>query len=660
VLILFLFICHFVVVTILITVLTNSFMEIVRNANEEHQYLFAVNVISNVKSDALFAYVPPINVLQWLLTPLRYCLPFREYVKVNRTIIKVTHMPILWTIYLYERLVLRRRYIEPVDLVESRGRRVRKTFSQRLPRLIREPSIATFRQEAALEEVFRQAADTTMWTARSQERRKSSHVVSNWMHHMDDEDAEPPQEQDHKIVDKLERRRFSSRRLLPPGTRNFSTTRRATSVVSDPTDMPSHADFFSPPGRIVLSVDLTPSAVELPSQQTDADGDDELLTNGEDTETNTAGPETKQNLLPKDGRNVPHRDYFGSRTAASQGRSSGHQDAEESARPHISIVQPPLRPRGGVEGRPKHARNVSSATMIYNPPPESDKDDDLPDNTFSASPKQIVSGPATGSQSPSTKPSTNVSGRKTPKKPPFALRQRPVLPTKDNAAFRSTPDFSKLHSPSKPTDIPQGGRGKRRSSLEMDLISDIGDNKAVGGGYVGAIPASFASQMAHATNAMRQSQLQIQKQEQQRRNEDNEMFSRLMMARMNTLEEGFREVVHEVRESVKIATSGLASRQRSPEREVFVQKRPKDKRFRDRQERSNIGSGATSVISADDRPRTANSGSGKGRPSEPGGPVKPFVPVQENTSHFPQAKQDEQAAEDGVEHPVTEEKDDSQ
>lgn len=34
---LFLIICHFLVVTILITVLTNSFVAIASNANEEHQ-----------------------------------------------------------------------------------------------------------------------------------------------------------------------------------------------------------------------------------------------------------------------------------------------------------------------------------------------------------------------------------------------------------------------------------------------------------------------------------------------------------------------------------------------------------------------------------------------------------------------------------------------
>lgn len=50
-LVIFMIICHFLVVTILITVLTNSFMAIVREANEEHQFLFAVNTISMVSLD---------------------------------------------------------------------------------------------------------------------------------------------------------------------------------------------------------------------------------------------------------------------------------------------------------------------------------------------------------------------------------------------------------------------------------------------------------------------------------------------------------------------------------------------------------------------------------------------------------------------------------
>ena len=59
-------------------------MAIVQNANEEHQFVFAVNAISMVKSDALFSYLAPTNVIAWLLAPLRYVLPFRQFVRINR------------------------------------------------------------------------------------------------------------------------------------------------------------------------------------------------------------------------------------------------------------------------------------------------------------------------------------------------------------------------------------------------------------------------------------------------------------------------------------------------------------------------------------------------------------------------------------------------
>lgn len=98
---LFLVICHFLVVTILITVLTNSFMAIVKNANEEHQFLFAINTISMVKSDMLFSFIAPTNLLGWVIAPLRFCMPFPKYVFINRTLIKATHFPILFAIFVW-------------------------------------------------------------------------------------------------------------------------------------------------------------------------------------------------------------------------------------------------------------------------------------------------------------------------------------------------------------------------------------------------------------------------------------------------------------------------------------------------------------------------------------------------------------------------------
>ena len=79
----------------------------------------------------------------------------------------------------------------------------------------------------------------------------------------------------------------------------------------------------------------------------------------------------------------------------------------------------------------------------------------------------------------------------------------------------------------------------------MDLGSDLGDNKAVGGGFIGAVPSSFQTQMAFATGAMRARKAA------ESGNEDQQRMSKLVLARMNTLEEGFREVLREVKDMTR-------------------------------------------------------------------------------------------------------------
>lgn len=77
------------------------------------------------------------------------------------------------------------------------------------------------------------------------------------------------------------------------------------------------------------------------------------------------------------------------------------------------------------------------------------------------------------------------------------------------------------------------------SSFAMGLGSDLGDNKAVGGGFVGGVPASFATQMGFAMGGIHHPS---------GTNDNRDMLSRLVLARMQTLEEGFREVVKEVKD----------------------------------------------------------------------------------------------------------------
>lgn len=109
VLLLFMFVCNFLIVTILVAVLSNSFAHVTENAHEEHRYLFAVNTITMIKSESstLFAYAAPLNLLEWVIRPLDYFVSFRDFLIINRTIIKITHLPILLSIFVYEKTYVR-------------------------------------------------------------------------------------------------------------------------------------------------------------------------------------------------------------------------------------------------------------------------------------------------------------------------------------------------------------------------------------------------------------------------------------------------------------------------------------------------------------------------------------------------------------------------
>ena len=531
---LFLFICHFLIVTILITVLTNSFMAIVQNANEEHQFVFAVNTISMVKSDALFSYIAPTNVIAWVLTPLRFLLPFRQFVRVNRTVIKATHFPVLFVIFAYERTILRRSLFEPTDLVEHRGRQgveVRafeatgaglNIFSPKQNRL-REPSVATFQKDRALDEVFRRPfRDSTVRnTQKSHERRKTSNVVNSWMQNMGPNGtASPPIEQDQSVLDRLEARRLAHRRSqIAMRRRQLGRKRDFTeatmSVVSDPEEFAIGGTDDRPPRAREDSELPTITTDDLP-RQTDADGDDELVTNDEDELLSMSKPSAN----PDPNRTHQEEDYF-QQTPTNRPRIphfsvSMALNKVKSSPPRTRVLQP---------SRATRARNVSSTTVLYDPPaPQIDS------STSSPSRKAITarnSAKNTGSATPVS------TGKRTPKRQlPGSSRPRPIMPPRD--AFQSAPDLAGM--------LTFDNTHRRPRGLTMDLGSDIGDNKAIGGGYVGAIPHSFATQMAFASGGMRAGQAADGE------NEDQQRMGKLMLARMNALEEGFREVLKEVKD----------------------------------------------------------------------------------------------------------------
>lgn len=550
----FLIICHFLIVTILITVLTNSFMAVVQNANEEHQFLFAVNTISMVKSDMLFSYVAPTNVIGWVLSPLRFSMPFRQYVKLNRTIIKITHFPMLFTIFAYERLILSRSAYGPTDLIEQPASRqsrplafsVNKTADVFSPgHRLREPSVISFHKDRALDEVFRRPfrGDTMRTTTRGMdiERRNSTNVVDNWMQAAENEGgASPPLEQPRSVLERLEHRRPAIKRMKTAAdrmrmkrSRDFSTATR--SVASDP-DLSTVARPRRPQ-RIVEESESNEIDTEGLPQETDADGDDER-----NDESDQATPGVGESAISvvkaaSDGHGSDNG-FFQTPVPGNLSWDQIHDSPDllqsaatpYQARPHLP--------------RQSHNRQTSSGTILFAPRTEASSLSTPPRQTRPTNSKTSA-GTTTGTGTATPNFTKFVGGSRVPKRQAEnKAKARPVMPPRQQTA----PDL--FNAGLTFVDIPR--RTARQPSFNaraLDLASEIGDNKwgpagVFDTGGLSGIPASFSEQL------LREREIQRRREEEKRRDDDEEkgMVNRILLARMHTLEEGFREVLKEVKE----------------------------------------------------------------------------------------------------------------
>ena len=387
---------------------------------------------------------------------------------------------------------------------------------------------------------------------------------------MDEAVASPPAEQDRRIVDRLERRTYRRASRLGAAARNFSR-----SVASDPEDFGAATNVFSP-GPLKASPQVARTIRREITISTDADGDDELATNDNEDDKMTLDQPlaVEEQLSHKSSReNLTQSDYFASRPEAKAPvpQSDGPQNQTEPLRRGASI--PAVKnlssehPAPTLPARPMaHLLHASSATVLYKPdllPTQDNSSVDSKSKGLAGSPTRgsKTSAIPSGAQTPVSKPNTNASGNITPRRPgPAFARMRPIMPPKDTAGFQSDPNLAGLLAGSR-----RGKDQPRRSSLELDLVSDLGDNKAIGGGYVGALPASFAAQMAQAGKGHRA---------RADRDEDRDMFGRLMMARMNSLEEGFREIAHEMREHLRRERSTSRSRPSSQGRDGAARPAP--------------------------------------------------------------------------------------
>lgn len=263
--------------------------------------------------------------------------------------------------------------------------------------------------------------------------------------------------------------------------------------------------------------------------QTEDDGDDELLTNDEDENAtlDRRSRDDRSNVQEEDVEQ--RRDYFHTPTTPRFGASLLSSSAASRRKLDPAPTSSPPKSR---TPRRVHNRNLSTTTILFNPVSQSAQP--AKSSSSTSPPKQSSRTPT------SARPTPAGTGTHTPTRrgvPP--ARPRPILPSR--AQFQSAPNRIALHSsqPFRPFDSgtisPRRQIRHRRSSLEMDITSDMG----LPDPHLGAVPSSFATQMAMATGMVQRGA---------GAGVGDDRMGRLVLARMRTLEEGLEEVVRGFRD----------------------------------------------------------------------------------------------------------------
>lgn len=103
----FAFLGNTLFLTILVSMLSNTFSNISTNATAEIQYRRAVLTLEGVKADAVFAYQPPFNLLAvFFLLPLKFVVSPRWFHKIHVATVRLVNLPLLLIIAVAERRLL--------------------------------------------------------------------------------------------------------------------------------------------------------------------------------------------------------------------------------------------------------------------------------------------------------------------------------------------------------------------------------------------------------------------------------------------------------------------------------------------------------------------------------------------------------------------------
>lgn len=100
----FIWLTNILLITCLISLISNKMTEIMNNAAEEYNFLYSVYVLEASTSNRLTYYYPPLNLISLLFRPLRLFIPADRLRSMRIVFLKITHAPHVAIILAFERL----------------------------------------------------------------------------------------------------------------------------------------------------------------------------------------------------------------------------------------------------------------------------------------------------------------------------------------------------------------------------------------------------------------------------------------------------------------------------------------------------------------------------------------------------------------------------
>ncbi|KAH0312437.1 hypothetical protein KCU74_g13722, partial [Aureobasidium melanogenum] len=118
----FITLTQILLITSLISILSNSLSNVLSHAREEYLYVYSVFVLEASTSNRLTYFVPPLNLFSLALRPLRLFLSAEQLRYSRIVVLKMTHLPHVLLINLYEKMQsVRRKNTTGFGLGSPRG-----------------------------------------------------------------------------------------------------------------------------------------------------------------------------------------------------------------------------------------------------------------------------------------------------------------------------------------------------------------------------------------------------------------------------------------------------------------------------------------------------------------------------------------------------------